>query len=117
MLFSFQHLEVWQSARHLAKEVYSLTRAFPADERFGLTSQVRRAAVSICCNLSEGSGRNTSKDQMQFYIIAKASLMEVMNLVILATDFDYLSEQAKENLLRKGKRLESRIQALIRSRQ
>ena len=114
--FSFQRLQVWQEARQLTNEIYTLTKGFPPDERFGLISQIQRAAVSICCNLAEGSGRSTPPDQRRFYIIAKASLLEVMNLIILSRDFDFLSKEKATELCRKGKKLETNIQTLIRSR-
>lgn len=69
-MFNFERLEVWQKAIEFADRVYSATRRFPSDERFGLTNQMRRAAVSISCNISEGSTRNSGKDFARFIEIA-----------------------------------------------
>ncbi|HMU46608.1 MAG TPA: four helix bundle protein [Chitinophagaceae bacterium] len=71
--YSFEKLGVWQDARELVKYIYSLTSALPIEEKFGIVSQIRRAAVSISCNLAEGSGRKSKKDQAQFYRIAFGS--------------------------------------------
>jgi four helix bundle protein len=68
------------------------TKSFPKEELFGVTSQIRRASISICCNLAEGSARISPKDQDRFYEIAFSSAIEVVNLLILCTDFEYLTE-------------------------
>ena len=69
-MFGFEKLEVWDKAISFADTVYSITREFPADERFGLTNQMRRAAVSISSNIAEGSARNSRKDFARFIEIA-----------------------------------------------
>lgn len=74
---SHKNMIVWQKSLLLVKEVYRLTKHFPADEKFGLTSQLRRAAVSIISNISEGEARRTRKETIRFYEIARASLVEV----------------------------------------
>lgn len=66
--YSFEKLQVWQHARGLAKNIYLITKQFPDDERFGLTSQLRRASVSVCSNLAEGSSRNSYKDKVSLTI-------------------------------------------------
>lgn len=91
--YSFERLEVWKTSKSLAKRVYLSTQNFPSDERYGLTSQVRRAAVSISTNLAEGSSRSTGKEQARFTEIAYGSLMEVLNLLMLATEFGFLGEE------------------------
>ncbi len=78
-MFGFQKLDVWQKAIEFADVVYSTTRRFPADERFGLISQMRRAAVSISSNIAEGSSRNSRKDFARFIEIATGSLFEVVS--------------------------------------
>lgn len=90
--FSFEKLEIWRLARELAKFIYDTTRSFPADEKFGLVSQMRRAAVSVAANIAEGSSRNTAKDQAKFTTIAYSSLMELFNHLIISTDLGYISE-------------------------
>jgi four helix bundle protein len=97
--YAFEKMSVWQQARQVAKLVYLKTKGFPKEELFGVTSQIRRASISICCNLAEGSARIGPKDQDRFYEIAFSSAIEVVNLLILSTDFEYLTE-AEYNTLR-----------------
>lgn len=78
-MFNFEKLEVWQEAIHFADKVYSLTRIFSEAERFGLTNQMRRAAVSISSNLAEGSSRSSRPDFARFVEIATGSLFEVIS--------------------------------------
>ena len=85
-LFPFEKLRVWQSAREFVKEIYFVTRSFPASEMYGLTSQLNRAAVSVAANLAEGSSRTSRKDQAHFSQLAYSSLMEVASLIILSVD-------------------------------
>jgi four helix bundle protein len=91
--FSFEKLIAWQKARELAYEINKITKHFPKDELFGLTSQMRRCAVSIASNLAEGSGRNSMKDKARFTEIAFGSALELLNQLILSFDFEYLEEQ------------------------
>lgn len=90
--YSFEKLDVWQQSRELVKDVYAITKFFPDDEKFGLTSQVRRAIISVSSNLAEGAARKTAKDQAHFSTIAYGSLMELLNQLILATDLAYIEE-------------------------
>ena len=91
--FSFEKLIAWQKARELASEIYKITKLFPKDELFGLTSQMRRCAVSIASNLAEGSGRNSMKDKARFTEIAFGSALELLNQLILSFDFEYFEEK------------------------
>ena len=91
--FSFEKLIAWQKARELASEIYKTAKLFPKDELFGLTSQMRRCAVSIASNLAEGSGRNSMKDKARFTEIAFGSALELLNQLILSFDFEYFEEQ------------------------
>ncbi|MBL1410354.1 four helix bundle protein [Sphingobacterium faecale] len=91
--FYFEKLEVWQEARALVREVYKLTQIFPVEERFGLTSQLRRAASSIAANIAEGMARSTEKDKARFINQAFGSAIEVINFLILASDLEFLSDQ------------------------
>jgi four helix bundle protein len=84
MAQNFEDLLVWQKAVDLAVQVYALTRAFPADERFGLTSQLRRSAVSIPSNIAEGRGRLSQGDFRQFLGIAQGSTYEVLTQLLIA---------------------------------
>jgi len=89
-IYAFEKLEVWQLGRELNKQVYRLSKNLPNEERFGVISQIRRASISVTCNLAEGSGRTRGKDQARFSEIAFSSLMEVLNLLITCVDLDYL---------------------------
>ena len=89
-LKSFQQLEVWQEAHKLVLQVYEVTRQFPADEKFGLTSQMRRAAVSVPANVVEGFKRRGIGEKLRFYNVAEGSLEEIKYFFILAEDLQYL---------------------------
>jgi len=86
---SFRDLVVWQKAHQFVLAIYQLTKGFPADERFGLTSQVRRAAVSVAANIAEGFSKRGKSDKARFFNIAQGSLEEVHYYLILGTDLGY----------------------------
>ena len=92
-IYGFEKLDVWQKSRLLVKDVYLTTKLFPEDERFGLISQVRRAMISVSCNIAEGTSRWSDKEKIRFIEIAYGSLMEVVNCLILAFDLEYISEE------------------------
>ncbi len=100
-VYSFEKLEVWKNSIALSKEVYVITKSFPDDEKFGLISQVRRAVVSVSCNIVEGTSRWTNKEKSRFIEIAFGSLMEVINCLILAVELGYLSEESIRGLREK----------------
>ena len=91
-MFNFEKLETWQKAITFADLVYEATRNFPADERFGLTNQMRRAAVSVSSNIAEGSARNSNKDYARFLEIATGSLFEVVSQCFVGQRQGFLSE-------------------------
>lgn len=97
-MFTFERLDVWQKAIDFADMVYSVTRNFPADERFGLTNQMRRAAVSISSNLAEGSSRVSRKDFARFVEIATGSLYEVISQAHIGRNQGFLSPEQFESL-------------------
>lgn len=86
----FKELKVWREAFELAKEIYLITTKFPKDEMYGMTSQIRRATVSISNNIAEGCGRNTSKDFISFLYNSMGSCKEVENLLMLAKELKYI---------------------------
>jgi four helix bundle protein len=90
-VYSFEKLECWQQARKLAVWTYQSTKDFPADERFGLISQMRRASISIASNIAEVSARRTSKDQAHFSTVAYSSAIELLNDLIISSDLGYLT--------------------------
>jgi four helix bundle protein len=91
-MFNFEKLEVWQEAINFADSVYAITRTFPEAERFGLTNQMRRAAVSISSNLAEGSSRSSRPDFARFVEIATGSLFEVISQATVSKRQGFLSE-------------------------
>jgi four helix bundle protein len=88
----FTDLKVWQRAHALVLDVYRLSRGFPQDERFGITSQLRRAAASVPTNIAEGSKRDSNPEYSRFLNIAQASLAETEYLIMLSRDLNYLEE-------------------------
>ncbi|MCR5889926.1 four helix bundle protein [Hymenobacter sp. J193] len=90
---NYKDLRVWQHGRELVKLVYVLTQSFPPEEKFGLTSQMRRAAVSVPSNISEGSGRQHPRDTIQFLVIARGSLYELETQCYLAYDLAFISNE------------------------
>ena len=104
-MHNYKEMKIWQKGRMLVKEIYQLTQKFPSDERFGLTSQTRRAAVSIPSNISEGAGRGTDKDFSHFLDMARGSVNEVETLIFLANDLEYISIEELNNLILKTEEL------------
>ncbi len=92
----FEDLVVWQRAIELCDLVYMLTRSFPRDEAFGLTSQMRRASVSVACNIAEGRGRGTRSDFKRFVYMAKGSIFELRTLVRIAANQGYMAPDNTE---------------------
>lgn len=91
MQFTFEKLDAWHKAKDLVKFIYQATKTFPREEQFGLTNQLRRAAVSVASNIAEGSARPSDKDRAHFVSLAYSSLMEVLNQCILANELSFLS--------------------------
>ena len=91
-IYSFGKLEVWNESKRLTKIVYQITSRFPENEKFGLTSQLRRASISVSSNLAEGSARITPKDKAHFSTMAYSSLIEVLNQLIISYELDFINE-------------------------
>ena len=91
-MFNFEKLEVWREAIDFADFVYSITRAFPAEERFGLTNQMRRAAVSISSNVAEGSSRSSRPDFARFVEIAAGSVFEVVSQAVISKRQGFMAD-------------------------
>ena len=89
--YSFEKLEVWNDARNLLKMIYLHTNNFPERERFGLSSQMQRAVVSIVSNIAEGVSRNSVKEKIRFVELAYGSLMELYCQLYVSVDLDYLT--------------------------
>lgn len=90
---SFTDLNAWKEAHKLVLEVYKITKNFPKEEVYSLIDQMRRCAVSISSNIAEGFSRQSKKEKMQFYSIAKGSLTELQNQLLVAKDVGYLSKE------------------------
>ena len=89
---SFEQLTVWQESQNLAVQIYKITKAFPREEMFSLTDQLRRAASSISANIAEGFGRATTNDKLHFYTMAYGSLLEVKNFLYLSQKLGYIDD-------------------------
>jgi four helix bundle protein len=91
--YSFENLESWKNAKQLAIWVYTITKVFPPDERFGLVSQMRRAAISVASNLAEGTSRKGKNDQARFSTIAYSSCIELLNDLIIVNSLQIISNE------------------------
>ena len=110
---TFHDLIAWQKTVSLAKAIYQLTRQMPGSEKFGLTVQMRRAAVSTASNIAEGNARQSIKDYIHFLMVARGSLAELETQLIIARDLKMLQDIAKTmELLQENRRI---LQALIES--
>jgi len=95
---SFTDLQAWKESHKLVLTVYQATKNFPKEELFGLTSQIRRAAVSITSNLAEGFSRNSSKEKIQFYYISKGSISELQSQLLIAKDLIYINKESFDKI-------------------
>lgn len=111
----FKQLKVWQKAHRLALEIYRHTQSFPAEERFGLTIQLRRAAASVPSNIAEGAGRNTDLDFARFLSIAAGSTSEVEYQLLLARDLALLPEEPYRQLDRLVNEVKRMLNSFIQS--
>lgn len=103
-------------ARKFVVGIYRITALFPREEKYGMVSQLRRAAVSVCSNLAEGGSRFGVKDQMRFYNIAYSSLVEVLNQLIISTDLAWISPETFQPVREEIELLSAKIAALRNSR-
>ncbi|HRY59951.1 MAG TPA: four helix bundle protein [Patescibacteria group bacterium] len=111
---NFTDLRTWQEAHKLVLMIYNATKDFPKDEMYGLTSQIRRAAVSISSNIAEGFTRYSYKEKIQFYYIASGSVTEVQNQIIAGKDIGYLNQEVFTNLYSKSIDVHKLLNSLIR---
>ena len=114
-MFNFEKLDVWQEAIEFADLVYRVTRAFPDDERFGLTNQMRRAAVSVSSNIAEGSSRISRQDFSRFVEIATGSVYEVISQATIAKRQRYLTEAEYTSLYAAAEKQSRMLSGLRRS--
>ena len=112
-MHNFKELRVWKEAIELAKLVYKTSAQFPVEERYGLKSQVNRAAVSVPSNIAEGAGRGSNKEFAQFLKIALGSAHEVETQMILAEAFGYVTETENKQLMQQIANVQKMLNGLI----
>jgi four helix bundle protein len=112
---SYRDLIAWRKAMHLVREIYDATRLFPRDELYGLTNQLRRAAVSVPSNIAEGQARFSPKEFCHFLSHARGSLVEIETQILIAQDLEYLSATKTRVLLQQAAELGRVLNGLIAS--
>ena len=112
----FRDLKVWRESKALAVHVYKITESGSLSRDFGLRDQMRRAAVSICCNIAEGDERGTDKDSVRFFFIAKGSLAELITQIEIACEIGYLPQSVGEDLESHCSQIGKMLGALIKAR-
>jgi four helix bundle protein len=110
---SFEDLTIWQESRKFTNKIYVLTKKFPKEELYGLTSQIRRAVVSITSNIAEGFDRRSDKELSNFLSIARASTAEVQNDLYIALDLKYISQIEFNQLYQEAKKIAQQINGLM----
>jgi four helix bundle protein len=112
---TYEDLAVWQAAMALVVRVYEMTRKFPREEMYGLTSQIRRASVSVASNIAEGKGRASDKELIQFLCHARGSLFEVETQLQLGERLGYSTKDEVEPLRREAVRIGQMLNGLMRA--
>ncbi|MES2487612.1 MAG: four helix bundle protein [Bacteroidota bacterium] len=98
-MYRFKELEVWKQSRKFCSDIYAVTCSFPEAEKFGLTNQLRRAAVSIASNIAEGASRSSDKDFCRFLEIAIGSAYEIESQLLIASDLNFITEDKANTLI------------------
>ncbi len=114
-MHNFRELKVWKMSMEISKLIFHLTRTFPAEERYSLTSQLNRSAISIPSNIAEGCGRKSDKELNQFLSISLGSAFELETQVILAFEFGYVDKTKYENAIIQINDVQKMISGLQRS--
>lgn len=112
---SFTDLVAWQKGHDLVIEIYIITKGFPSEEKFGLSDQMRRCAISITSNIAEGFSRKSKKEKSQFLYISLGSITELQNHLFIAKDLKYLSENKFNQLMENTITISKLINGLIKS--
>ena len=113
-IYSFEKLEVWQLAKDFIIDIYQITKKYPENEKYGLVSQLNRAAVSVVSNIAEGCSRTTNKDRAHFTQIAYGSMMEIVCQLIISKELGYLSQNDYDLLRKKAEEITNKLNALRR---
>ena len=111
---NYRELIVWQKSRTLIADVYRATRSFPTEERFGLSAQMRRAAISIACNLAESQSWRSKRDVTNFLQIARGSALELETQLLIASDLELMESRAAEEVTERLLEIERMLNGLIR---
>ena len=114
-MHNFKELKVWKDSMDLANKVYAITRLFPDEEKFVLTSQIMRSVISIPSNIAEGAGRNSKKEFFHFLNFALGSAFELETQIILANNFDYIKSERFEGLVSKISKVQKMLYGLQKS--
>jgi len=112
---SFRDLRVWQEAMRLTAEIYRSTSGFPKHELYGLSQQIRQAAVSVPSNIAEGKGHRSNKEFVHFLLHARGSLLEVQTQLLIADELQYFSKEQSERLLAMAEGVGRALSGLINS--
>ena len=115
MSTSFKDLLVWNASMDYVTSIYEITRDFPDSERFGLASQLQRAAVSVPSNIAEGSGRYFKKEFVHFLYQARGSLLETFTQIEIAFRLGYITDQVRDQLIETGEEISKMLNGLIKS--
>lgn len=110
---NFRNYKVWELGHEITLDVYKLSKQFPKDERFGITSQMRRCSSSVPANIAEGCGRETEKEFKRFLVIANGSATELEYFLILITDLEMANKNSTEKLVEKVDKLKRSLNRLI----
>lgn len=111
---TYRGLQVWQKSMTLVTEVYKISKGFPKDEAYGLTSQIRRCAISIPSNMAEGYGRNSTNEYIHFLRIATGSLYELQTQMEISMNLCYLNRDEFDKLYEVSREIERMLSSLIR---
>ncbi|MDX1406763.1 MAG: four helix bundle protein [Saprospiraceae bacterium] len=111
---NFKQLNIWMRAKELVLDIYRVSRAFPSEEMFGLTRQIRTSAVSIPSNIAEGCGRGSSKQLVQYCNVAQGSAFELETQLMIARDLEFLLENESSELLTEIAEIQKMIDGFIR---
>ena len=112
---SYKELEVWQKSIDLVTEIYSITKDFPNEEKYGIISQIRRSAISVPANIAEGWGRNSTKEYIQFLYIARSSLLELETHFIISNNIKYINKIILNKIQKKIESIAMMLNRLISS--
>lgn len=115
MFTTFQDLKIWQNARLLAVEIYQTTKAFPKEEVFGLTSQLRRSSISVASNIAESTGRWGEKDKIQLLMVARGSLIETQSHLLISQSLNYLDSATCTKLIGEYEMVAKSLNAFIKA--